>query len=74
MRQPPRTPADANASATVHGFAAGVYVAAAAGCLLVVIAVAAWRDERRRAAEQRGATTSATNPDAIAAEPLEMAA
>jgi hypothetical protein len=69
-----RTPEDANASATVHGFTAGVYVAAAAGCLLVVIAVAGWRDERRRAAVERGATTYATNPDAIGAEPLEMAA
>jgi MFS family permease len=69
-----RTPANANASATVHGFAAGVYVAAAAGCLLVVIAVASWLDERRRVAEERGATTHATNPDAIGAEPLDLAA
>jgi MFS family permease len=69
-----RTPAHANASATVHGFAAGVYVAAAAGCLLVVIAVAGWRDERRRAAEERGAATYVTNPDAIGAAPLDMAA
>src|SRR5215218_6751877 len=69
-----RTPSDANASATVHGFTAGVYVAAAAGCLLAVIAVAGWRDERRRAAEERSGTTHATNPDATAAEPLEMAA
>jgi MFS family permease len=69
-----RTPAGVHASATVHGFTAGVYVAAAAGCLLEVIAIAGWRDERRRAAEERGATNYATNPDAIAAEPLEMAA
>src|SRR3954470_2680759 len=69
-----RTPAHANAASTVHGFASGVYVSVASACLLVAIAVAGWRDERRRAAEERGATTYATNPQAVGAEPLEMAA
>ena len=69
-----QTPAHANASATVHGFTAGVYAALGSACLLVAIAVAGWRSDRRRTAKEPRATTQATHVDAFEAEPLDMAA
>jgi MFS family permease len=68
------TPTGATPAETVHAFTAGVYVSVASACLLVAVAVAGWRAERRRTAAHRGATTDPTDVDAIAAEPLLVAA
>ena len=53
-----QTPAHANASATVHGFTAGIYVPVASACLLVAVAVAGRRGNRRRT---KAATACSTN-------------
>jgi MFS family permease len=68
-----QTPADANATATVHGFTAGVYVAVASACLLAAIAAAGWHSDRRRRADE-ARVTDATDDAALEAEPLAVAA
>src|SRR4051812_18983661 len=67
-----QTPADANAAATVHGFAAGVYVSVGSACSLIAVAVAGWRNNQRRTANEPHAATDAA--DAVEAASLDIAA